>query len=325
MDYEKNVDYEKFRQSKDYKSMLASAKCYLPQIRSGMGNRPVIIWGIGKLGIATYDMLAHAGINIDGFADKRQSEKHKALGFKVISPEALKTEQYVVVAIGAYDEGIELFLNSKGFTDNDYVHIHNNYQFIHDDLVYKGVKIGRGTYGYQHLLKDYPMAKSIGRYCSIRESARILNNHPLGYITTSPLLDHHGFCTYRGFLRRQELCKKYGKHWDNHPFEDSPLRDNRPVEIGNDVWIGGNVIILPGVKIGDGAVLAAGAVVTRDVEPYAIVGGVPARLIRKRFSDEIVTKLIKIAWWDWSAEKIEKYLDLLYQPEVFVDKFCGEV
>ena len=94
--------------------------------------------------------------------------------------------------------------------------------------------------------------------------------------------------------------------------------DGYQVIIGNDVWIGANVIILPGVNIGHGAVIAAGAVVTKDVEPYAIVGGVPAKLIKYRFNAEERQKLLSIAWWNWSLDKIEKNIELFYQPQVFL-------
>ena len=91
--------------------------------------------------------------------------------------------------------------------------------------------------------------------------------------------------------------------------------------IGNDVWIGRNAIILPGNTIGDGAIIAAGAVVTHDVPPYTIVGGVPARPIRKRFSDDIIEKLLEIKWWDWPEEKIVENFEYFYQPEKFAEKF----
>lgn len=74
--------------------------------------------------------------------------------------------------------------------------------------------------------------------------------------------------------------------------------------IGNDVWIGYDAMIMPGVKVGDGAIIASGAAVTKDIEAYSIVGGNPAQLIRKRFDDETIHKLINLAWWNWSLEKI---------------------
>ena len=84
------------------------------------------------------------------------------------------------------------------------------------------------------------------------------------------------------------------------------------------MWIGANVIILPGVKIGNGAIIAAGAVVTKDVEPYAIVGGVPAKLIKYRFKKEEINQLEEIKWWNWSIEEIERNIELFYRPEKFL-------
>ena len=87
------------------------------------------------------------------------------------------------------------------------------------------------------------------------------------------------------------------------------------------MWIGYNVIITMGVTVGDGAVLAAGAVVTKDVPPYTVVGGVPARVIKKRFSDEDIAKLLKIRWWDWDDKKIVENAHLFQNTKAFIDKF----
>ncbi|MEW5726856.1 MAG: DapH/DapD/GlmU-related protein, partial [Pseudomonadota bacterium] len=87
-----------------------------------------------------------------------------------------------------------------------------------------------------------------------------------------------------------------------------------PVRIGNDVWIGAAAMILDGVTIGDGAVVAAGAVVTREVPPYAIVGGNPAKVIRYRFPPEIVEELQRIAWWDWPDRRIKDFEPFFYGP-----------
>ncbi|MDE6773391.1 MAG: CatB-related O-acetyltransferase, partial [Treponemataceae bacterium] len=84
--------------------------------------------------------------------------------------------------------------------------------------------------------------------------------------------------------------------------DDLPLKGDTVV--GNDVWIGQNVTIMPGIRIGDGAIIGARAVVTKDVPPYTIVGGVPAKPIRKRFSDDVIEKLLKLKWWDLPPEKI---------------------
>ena len=96
------------------------------------------------------------------------------------------------------------------------------------------------------------------------------------------------------------------------------------ITIANDVWIGRHAMIMPGVHIADGAIVAAGAVVTKDVPPYAIVGGVPARLIRYRFSSDVIAKLLAIRWWEWSDEKIKQEAALLTGPiEPFLERHAG--
>lgn len=86
--------------------------------------------------------------------------------------------------------------------------------------------------------------------------------------------------------------------------------------IGNDVWIGAEAMIMPGIRIGHGAVIGSRALVTRDVEPYAIVGGNPARVLRKRFSDEAIAMLLDMAWWDWGPEAIRAAMPLLCSGDV---------
>lgn len=102
----------------------------------------------------------------------------------------------------------------------------------------------------------------------------------------------------------------FGNGWENAMEGKSyPTKGN--TIIGNDVWIGYDATIMPGVKIGDGAIIATKAVVTKDVAPYSIVGGNPAKEIKKRFSQEEIDFLLDIQWWDWSMEKITKYIQLL--------------
>lgn len=95
-----------------------------------------------------------------------------------------------------------------------------------------------------------------------------------------------------------------------HQFGGGSLHESRgPVEIGHSAWIGDNAIILGGVRVGDGAVVGAGAVVTRDVEPFTIVAGSPARPVRRRFADEVIEALLAIRWWDWPPERLASHPD----------------
>jgi acetyltransferase-like isoleucine patch superfamily enzyme len=129
---------------------------------------------------------------------------------------------------------------------------------------------------------------SIGAFCSIGRRVFIgLGRHPLHHFSTSPLF----------YRRRNTFGIPLIK-------EDLAFEEYESVEIGCDVWIGAGAMIMDGVKIGHGAIVAAGAVVTRDVEPYSIVGGVPARPLGERFGPEKVARLIEIRWWDWPVDEI---------------------
>jgi len=146
----------------------------------------------------------------------------------------------------------------------------------------------------------------IGRFCAIAAQVRIgAPNHPLD----------------RPSQHRFTYCPEYytADAQRDHGFFRQRRADR--VVIGNDVWIGHAVIVIPGVTVGDGAVLAAGAVVTRDVAPYTIVGGVPARLIRERFNRKIAAQLSQIAWWNWPAETIWQRLGEFQSGNV--DAFCA--
>jgi phosphonate metabolism protein (transferase hexapeptide repeat family) len=146
----------------------------------------------------------------------------------------------------------------------------------------------------------------IGKFCAIAAQVRLgAPNHPME----------------RPSQHRFTYCPEY---YDASATRDHGFfRDRRDarVVIGNDVWIGHAVIVLPGVTVGDGAVLAAGAVVTKDVAPYAIVGGVPARQIRERFNRAIAAQLSRIAWWDWPAETVFERLAEFQSGDV--EGFCA--
>ena len=110
----------------------------------------------------------------------------------------------------------------------------------------------------------------------------------------------------------------FGGDWQ-HAMDGKSYPSKGDTEIGNDVWIGQDATIMPGVQIGDGAIIATKAVVTKDVEPYTIVGGNPAKPIKKRFSEATISKLLQLKWWDWDIEKITKNLEkLTSHPEALL-------
>jgi acetyltransferase-like isoleucine patch superfamily enzyme len=150
-----------------------------------------------------------------------------------------------------------------------------------------------------------PTVLKIGAFCSIAEGCKVFlgGNHRTDWITTFPF----------GHIYQEKFTNFNGS---GHP------STNGDVTIGNDVWIGNNVTIMSGVTIGDGAVIAANSHVVKDVEPYSIVGGNPAKHIKYRFNKEVIDKLLKIKWWNWSDYKINNYLPLLCSSNI--DKFITE-
>lgn len=178
--------------------------------------------------------------------------------------------------------------------------------FTKDFPQYSQYQIGDYTYGnpiIQHFKGDANLI--IGKFCSIASNVTIFlgGNHRTDWITTFPFSE---FCV------DFPICQ----------IIKGQISTKGDVIIGNDVWIGYGATILSGVSIGDGAVVAAQAVVTKNVLPYEIVAGNPARVIRKRFNDEIVTNLLKIKWWDWQDEKIIEQIQNLCSDKIteFIQK-----
>lgn len=177
------------------------------------------------------------------------------------------------------------------------------YTQIQAHSVLNGVTLGDFSY-----LAGYNQIDSavIGKFCSIASFVRIgAGNHP----TYTRVAQHH-------FTYRSEM---FGFGPDDKDF--FAWRRDDPVTIGNDVWIGHNACILPGVTIADGAVVGSGAVVTKDVGPYCIVAGVPARKIKTRFDEAMVEKIEKSRWWDWDYETIRERLPDFRNMEDFVRKY----
>lgn len=155
-----------------------------------------------------------------------------------------------------------------------------------------------------NVLYHYPINHErliIGKFCSIACGAKFLfncANHTLKSLSTY---------TFPLFYEDWGLDKSdVVTAWDN----------KGDIVVGNDVWIGYEAVIMAGVRIGNGAIIAASAVVTKDVLPYTIVGGVPARPIRKRFSDETINRLEALKWWDWPCEKIRRYLPYICNGDI---------
>ncbi len=176
--------------------------------------------------------------------------------------------------------------------------------FMADNPKYKNNQIGAYTYGKPYIYRTDSLTQLvIGNYCSIADGVCFIvgGEHRIDWVTTYPF----------------NVLFPEGSNFTGHPASKGNI------QIGNDVWIGRDALILSGVSIGDGAVIAARSVVTKSVDPYTIVGGNPAKPIRKRFRQDQIDKLLEIAWWQWPREKIVTALPLLLNNEIdaFIAKY----
>ncbi|MBQ0126568.1 MAG: CatB-related O-acetyltransferase [Bacteroidales bacterium] len=154
-----------------------------------------------------------------------------------------------------------------------------------------------GEYSYCAPNVDLEHAK-VGRYCSIGKRCIIgAASHSIDHLSTSPVFTQQHNRLGVSFTERDLFKTAY-----------------KTTNIGNDVWIGSCAIVLSGVNVGDGAVVGAGAVVTKDVPPYAVVGGVPAKIIRYRFKEDTIASLQQMQWWNWDEKRIKENVDLFQHP-----------
>lgn len=159
--------------------------------------------------------------------------------------------------------------------------------------------IGYMGYG-SYIGKKSEIYEFIGKYTSVSSEVRVISGtHPTEFVSTSPVFLKGDNCVNLSFGN--------GIDFQNMKYADTEKKYN--VVIGNDVWVGQRALIMSGITVGDGAVIAAGAVVTHDVPPYAIVGGVPAKIIRYRFNDEQIKALLQIKWWNRPQEWLRRHSD----------------
>jgi len=209
-------------------------------------------------------------------------------------------------------------------TSSDDLRFQNSEPRIHSTAQLKSVKLGRyADIGERVILREVTIGDftyferngegiyaEIGKFCSIAANVRInALEHPMERLTT-----------HKVSYRPNEYFRYLGVDG-----EFRARRQERRVVIGNDVWIGHGAVITPGVQIGHGAVIGANAVVTKDVPPYHVVGGVPAHFIRKRFENAVIERLLELEWWNWPVEKLyEAVPDIqMLEIEAFLEKWSG--
>ena len=168
-------------------------------------------------------------------------------------------------------------------------------------------QVGRGTYISNSFIEN----AKIGRFCSISYGVKIVRGqHPLEQnVSTSP--------SFYSVHPANNMVMSEKQSFEEYRWVEP--KEKIAVEIGNDVWIAQDVLLMEGIRIGDGAVIAAGAVVTKDVPAYAIYGGVPAKIIRYRFEDEVIDKLLNIKWWDKDLSWIKEHSKYFYDVKLFLE------
>lgn len=179
------------------------------------------------------------------------------------------------------------------------------------------VYLGAGSFN-KTVIDDYSYVASgfldnvkIGKFCSIGNNVNVVPyTHPIKHVSTSPAFISNSLCLMPGS----------GKFAKLRCLEEIRLNNGFYVEIGNDVWISNNVNIKGGVTIGDGAVIGMNSVVLKNVPPYSIVAGVPAKVIKFRFDKKTINQLLKIQWWNFDIDVIKKYGSLFDSPDKFIKK-----
>lgn len=279
-------------------------------LRQYAKNREIVIWGTGGVAIHFIEIIKkHCPISF--FVSRDHAAKPIFSDKPVYGEEALSPDKhYVIVLAGKQFTEIREQLIQLGFSPfEDYFDwmscLEGDGLLI--DVEYNGIFIGKKSY--------FPMnpyflgcAGYIGRFTSINSSVQMMPDHATNMITTAPML---------GILS-EENRKLYSQ-----VSNEDKRQTGKNVKIGNDVWIGTNVFINASkvAEIGDGAIIGAGAVVLEDVPPYAIVAGIPARVIRYRFTPGQIEILQRVRWWEWDNETIDKNAELLIFPERFFEKF----
>ncbi|MDJ0594028.1 MAG: Vat family streptogramin A O-acetyltransferase [Pleurocapsa sp. MO_226.B13] len=155
----------------------------------------------------------------------------------------------------------------------------------------------------RNVLYHYPFSQDkliVGKFCALATGIKFIMNGANHKIS--------GFSTYPFYI--------FGNGWEKVTPDDDEFPFKGDTVVGNDVWIGYESVIMPGVTIGDGAIVAAKSVVVDNVPPYCVVGGNPAKIIRQRFNNETIKALLEIAWWNWDIEKISANLTYITSAEI---------
>lgn len=289
----------------DYQKIRKALEEYL----LGGGNKEFLIYPFGEYGMMAKKILNECfGIQERYLIDNKLAQYNKNIktvsdlqemdrsGYVLLltcaNPDSYESVRDVIAALFDKEQIIDPFVREDSPVETELP------------------TVGKYSYDYKGSFMKSALVESIGAFCCFARGSTPVINHPLNAISIHDFLYYgnpKGAGYFAGVQHRPEIRKK------------------KKSRIGNDVWLGHNVIVTNGADIGNGVIAAAGAVITKDVPDYAVVGGVPAHIIRYRFTPKQIEALNRIAWWDWSDEKIRRcYDDFFLDTDDFIARHIGD-
>ncbi len=275
------------------------------------GKREFIIYPYGEYGMITKKILNDSFGITEAFIVDNKLSKYNSNILSLDSCKNFNKEQYIVLFTCA---NLEIKEEVRREVEQ-YFSKNNIIEIFQGGGGERYTKCGKYSYGP---LCNHWLVESVGAFCSFAPGSDVVENHAIDYLSTSPFL-------YYGSEMNDVHTKKYSEYKLSGRFPGVIPKGSahklKKISIGNDVWLGKNVTITNSANIGNGVIAGAGAVITKDIPDYAVVVGVPARIIRYRYTKEQIETLNKIAWWNWTDEKIRECFDDFYlEIEKFIKK-----
>lgn len=295
----------------------------------GGGKANIIIYPFGDIGMSVKNILNTAyGVTEDFVVDDSLCRFNHQIHSTNLFNE-IEVEKYAVILATdkneLYDELIQKLLSKNFNMEQIYTFEGNADGSLQNSrykraLYYKRIttKIGKHSYG-PICVEHHDLIEEIGAFCCFAAGVAVVPNHEMKYLTTHDIL--YSGKQHMGIDIPYEYYKDEAYYLEGIRPKGCVTKRKRN-RIGNDVWLGRNVIITNGACIGNGVIAGAGAVITKDVPDYAVVVGVPAKIIKYRYSQSQIEALNRIQWWNWSDDKICNCYDDFYLPiEEFIEKY----
>lgn len=284
------------------------------------GAAKIIIYPCGDVGIQASNILRSIYLVAPALLIDNRKCKYTSNVHAISYLEQIDTKDYVLF-LSSTNPSIYYDLKKnalKYFSSDSIIELESMTQVGWSE--YPGWKTEIGRHSYGPICCNHPIIKSIGSFCSFAVGVDFVENHEFRYVTTHPFI--YKGRNVEGYEHPFELYKPWNYYLAGIEPKTEYVKKQRRATIGNDVWFGKNVIVTNSANIGNGVIAAAGAIITKDVPDYAIVAGVPARIIRYRYSPDQIEALNRISWWNWIDDEIRERFDDFYLPiDDFIEKY----